>query len=332
VTRRRPRARRTVLAGAVTTVALVCGLAGPLGAAGASVSDPVPGSSSGPTDYPGLTRGFLGGYAPNDGWYDANVGLPQIYRSYDSGFHYRTWQETAAYAQHGNTLEDYSFKIPPAQLASGAYDDRLRVFIASTPRNFIFTNYHEPEQEIAAGLFTAADYRAAIVRLAQIVHAQNALDQGTRRVAVTLMADTVVGFKGRNPLDYWPGVDPSSGRNYADVLSFDTYARPHATSTTGVPAGYTDGLKWLTSAQLLDPGIAVAQRLGTPWMISEFGFLEDVHDPTHKARAIQDFVEYAFIHGAIGVEYWDGVGSRGDWRLSHSAQATAMWSALVGSD
>jgi hypothetical protein len=310
-----------VLGAALAGAALLGTLGGPAGAA-----VPVDNDSS----TPGL-RGFLGGYSPDDRWYNDYIGLPQIFRSYDSGFHFRTWQDTTAYRRHGNSPEDYSFKIPPAQLAAGAYDDRLREFLASTPRYFIFTNYHEPEQEIASGRFTAADFRAAIVRLAQLVHAQNALDDGTRKVAVTLMSDTVNGFKGRNPLDYWPGKDPATGKNYADVLSFDTYAWPHATNTPGVPAGYTDGQRWMTSAQLLDPGIALAQSLETPWMISEFGFLEDVNDPGHKARAIADFVQYAFAHGAIGLEYWDGVGSRGDWRLDHSAQATAMWSALVGS-
>jgi hypothetical protein len=130
-------------------------------------------------------------------------------------------------------------------------------------------------------------------------------------------------------MNYWPGVDPATGKNYADLISFDTYALPHNTNTACCPAGYTDGIKWQTGKYLLDPSIAFAKKIGSPWMISEFGFLEDVHDPTHKARAIKDFVSYARQNGAVAVEYWDDGGRRADWKLRHSANATTAWHDLV---
>jgi hypothetical protein len=276
-----------------------------------------------------MPKPLLGGYTRDTSWYNAHIGAPQIYRSYDSGLGKATWQQTSAYRMHGSAPTDYSLRIPPAQLASGAYDNRMKAFLATTPKNLIISNQHEPEQRIANGQYTAAQFRAGIVRLAQLVHARNARDGGTRRVSVILMVDTLTGFRGRNPMNYWPGRD-SSGRNYADLISIDTYAPPHATGTAGVPAGYTDGLKWKTSAELLDPTIAFAKRLGSPWMVSEFGFLEDVHNSTHRARAIVDFVNYARLHGAVAVEYWDSVGRRADWQLRYGSGAAAnAWRALV---
>ena len=126
----------------------------------------------------------------------------------------------------------------------------------------------------------------------------------------------------------WPGKD-GAGRNWADVISFDTYALPHNTGTACCPAGFTDGVKWQTAKYLLDPSIAFAKSIGSPWMVSEFAFLEDVTDASHKARAIKDFVAYAKANGALAVEYWDAVGRRADWRLRNGSQATAAWRTLV---
>jgi hypothetical protein len=271
---------------------------------------------------------LLGGWSADYAWYDATIGPATIYRTYDTAFSFPTWQQTDAYVEHGAAREDYSFQLPPAGVAAGTYDAQLSAFLATTPPNLIITNYHEPEQEIANGDFTAAQFRASLVRLAQLVRAQNAADGGTRMVSLILMYDTVYGFKGRNPMDYWPGQDPS-GRNWVDVVSFDTYALPHNTETACCPQGYTDGVKWQTAKYLLDPSIAFARSVGSPWMISEFAFLEDVTDPNHKANAIKDFVAYAAANGALAVEYWDAQGGRADWRLRYSSAATAAWRTLV---
>jgi hypothetical protein len=276
------------------------------------------------------TKPLLGGFSRDSSWYDATIGRATIYRQYDSGFHLTTWQRSYMSTRAGSAVSDLSLSIPPAQLANGSYDARLWTFIRTTPKNLIITNQHEPEDNIEAGKFTAAQYRAAIARLAKIVHGMNAADGGSRKVSTILMVDTLNGFKGRNPLNYWPGYD-SSGKPYVDVLSFDTYAWPHGTGTRGVPVGYTDGVRWLTSAQLLDPVIAYAQKMGRRWMISEFGFLEDIHNKAHKGNAIIDFVNYARLHNALAVEYWDSVGRRADWRLKYGAVAVQSWKAVVHS-
>jgi hypothetical protein len=275
-----------------------------------------------------MPKPLLGGYTHDPAWYGATVGPVQIRRNYDMAFQYPTWQQTFAYRTFGNVRADYSFQLPPGDLASGVADARLKTFLASTPTDIILTNYHEPENEIADGLFSAKQFRASISHLSTLVRAQNARDGGSRRVSVVLMYDTVYGFKGRNPLDYWPGRD-ASGVNYADLISFDTYGLPHKTHTPGVPAGFTDGLKWQTAGQLLDPSIAFAKKIGSPWMVSEFGFLEDVNQPMRKANAVTDFVNYARLHGAVAVEYWDSFGSRADWQLRYRANASQAWKTIV---
>jgi hypothetical protein len=80
---------------------------------------------------------------------------------------------------------------------------------------------------------------------------------------------------------------------------------------------------------LLDPSIALAKQIGSPWMLSEVGILEDVTSPTHKGQAMTDVVNYARLHGAVTVEYWDAVGSRADRQLRNGANAISAWKAIV---
>jgi hypothetical protein len=281
----------------------------------------------------------VGAWSRDWGWFDGAVGPVDIYRGYDSGFHFPTWQETVAYRAHPNARQnDYSFQLPPAALAAGTHDAALRTFIASTPKNIVLTNHHEPEQEIEAGQFTFAQFRKANARLNGLVDAQNALDGGTRRVSVILMISTFTGHKGRNAENYWPTAAKGDGGT-VDLISADVYNAPHATGTPGVPAGYTDGVNWKTTTRLMSPVLAFANGHVTKWAVSELGFLEDVTNPGRKAQALRDAVAYATANGALWISVWDSRGSRADWQLryhnppvpstSMSSNAAQAWKALV---
>jgi hypothetical protein len=319
--------RRTFLAGVTTTAAaaaLPVVLAPKAARGNAKLSDSLALAAAAAS----MPKPLLGGYTRDPTWYAAHVGPTHIRRCYDPAFQYPTWQQTAAFKTFGTVPQDYSFQLPPADVASGVADARLRTFLATTPKDLIVTNYHEPEPWVDAGKFSAAQFQASIVRLSTLVRAQNSLDGGHRRVSVVLIYNTVYGFKGRDPLSYWPGRD-ANGVNYADLISFDTYALPHNTNTAGVPVGFTDGIKWQSAQVLLNPSIAFAKKIGSPWMISELGFLEDVNNPAHKAQGITDVVNYARLHGAVTVEYWDAFGSRADWQLRYGAQTISTWKAIV---
>lgn len=247
-------------------------------------------------------------------WFDAAVGPTQIYRNFDTGFHYATWNQTKAFTLHPNAPRyDYSFNLPPAEVLTGAWDARIATFVASTPANTILSIWHEPEQEIEKGLFTAQEFRDMMVRFNTLVDAQNALDGGTRLVSVVLMVSTFSGFKGRDPNTYWPG---NAG---ADLIAVDAYGSPSGTKTTAAPAGYTDGRNWKTAEALLSPVYNFSLAKGTGWGVSEFGYLVDVHNPTHKGQTITDGVSYARAKGAVMFEYFDSFGSRADWRLRYAS-------------
>lgn len=295
----------------------------------------------------------IGAWSQYGNWTAFNQGAGQmdVYRGYDSGFRYPTWQDIPLGHRYRGpedlpaVINDYSFQIPPAELAAGLWDDRLRTFIASTPLNVVLTNHHEPEQEIAAGQFTFAEFRAAQLRLNRLVDEQNARDGGTRRVSVILMISTFTGFQGRDAANYWPTVARDGGT--VDLISADVYNAPHGTGTT-VPLGYTTGTNWKTPARLVRPVLSFAQQNDTDWAISELGLLEDVNNPTRRATDLRGVVDIA-RSGRIGtlvwrpalwVSYWNSRGGRADWGLrfnnppvpseTTSSNAYQAWRVIAG--
>jgi hypothetical protein len=284
----------------------------------------------------------IGGVSNDWPWFDANVGAVDIYRDFDiGGFHYETWQQTAAFARHPTApANDYSFEILPRVLAdplSGA-QAQVAAFLATTPLNLQVTNFHEPDNKFN-GLFTPAEHRAGTVALANLVRAQNALDGGIRRTSVILM-NVTLGITGTTKAtDWWP-TDALDG-GHADIISVDAYALPHATNTSGVPAGYTDGLKWKTPTALLNNVYKFAATRQVAWSVSELGYLEDVNDPFRKANTLRDLVAWARSHGARHLSYFDARGPRADWRLRYSnpivpsqsltSNATMTWRSLAAS-
>jgi|tagenome__1003787_1003787.scaffolds.fasta_scaffold20819821_2 hypothetical protein len=289
----------------------------------------------------------IGAWSKDWIWFDANVGPVDVYRGYDGGFHYPTWQQVPRAFAHPGGMNDYSFQLPPADVAAGLDDTALMTFIGSTPKNIVLTNFHEPEQEIAAGQFTFAQFRASIAHLNALVDAQNLADGGTRRVSVILMVSTFTGFMGRNPVNYWPTTAADGGT--ADLISADVYAAPHATGTAGVPLGYTDGVSWKDPAKLMYPVVTFAKANSTDWAVSELGYLEDVNNAQHKSQALQAAVAAAVAgkpsakalkyRSALWISYWDSKGGRADWELrynnppvpstSTTSNAAVTWKTLA---
>jgi hypothetical protein len=294
----------------------------------------------------------IGAWSQYGNWTAFNQGAGQmdVYRGYDSGFRYATWSAIPVGQRYRGpqnlptVINDYSFQIPPAQLIAGQWDDRLRTFIASTPLNVVLTNHHEPEQEIEAGQFTFAQFRAAQLRLDRLVDEQNAVDGGTRKVSVILMISTFTGFQGRNASNYWPTV--ARDGDTVDLISADVYNAPHGTGTT-VPLGYTTGTNWKTPAGLVRPVLTFARLNNTDWAISELGLLEDVNNPNRKSTDMRGVVDIA-RSGRIGtlvwrpalwVSYWNSRGGRADWGLrfnnppvpseTTSSNAYQAWRAIA---
>jgi hypothetical protein len=285
----------------------------------------------------------IGAHAIDWAYFDSTVGPVQIYRDFDGGFNYARWQDTPAYLNHPNApANHYSFHVLPQRLVdpSDTINDRIRSFLATTPKNIIITNFHEPDYDIKYfNRFTPAQYRAGILALAKMVRAQNALDGGTRRTSVILMDVSFNGYWSWKASDWWP-TDARDG-DHVDLIAGDIYALPHATNTACCPAGYTDGINWQQPSYMLSFLRNFAVANSTPWAIAEVGYLEDIHDPLRKSKALSDAVAYARTNGADHICYFDARGSRADWKLRYStpvgttsrtSNAIMRWKNLVATN
>jgi hypothetical protein len=273
-------------------------------------------------------------------WFDQAVGPVQIYRVFDGGFHFATWQATSAHTQHPDaTAFDYSIHLLPQRLTdpTDAINAKIRSFLATTPKNLIITDWHEPDYTYRYNRqFTPAQYRAGLLALASMVRAQNAIDGGTRRVSLILMAITYRGNWSTTPSDWWP-TDARDG-GHIDLVEGDMYELPHKTGTACCPAGYTDGINWKSGAAVITPLYDFALANNAQWAVAELGVLEDIHNPMRKANELASAVNFATSHGADHVSYFDVGGPRANWRLryaspvgttSMTSNAVIMWKSLV---
>jgi hypothetical protein len=143
-----------------------------------------------------------------------------------------------------------SFKALPSKILSGADDGRLSHFFRTAPTGHLiyYSYYHEPENNIANGQFTARAYREAwahIVRLARKVHNRDL------RSTLILMAYDLRRCSHRD----WRSYLPRGG--VINTLGWDAY-----------PAGDTH----LTApAKFMGPAVAASEAAGLPFGFAEFG-------------------------------------------------------------
>lgn len=105
-----------------------------------------------------------------------------------------------------------SFKLLPAAVLGKTYDLALLAFFRAVTTPTIYSYWHEPEDNVAAGEFTAPNYRAAWEHITAL-QAQAANPKV--RSALILMGYSLTKGSGRNWRDYYA---PS-----VDVLGWDCY-------------------------------------------------------------------------------------------------------------
>lgn len=134
---------------------------------------------------------------------------------------------SGSWPNFGDSTEVVSFKVPSmGGFASGANDSQVSGWLADVPKDGT-THYvalwHEPEDDIATGRFTAAEFRAGVAHLQQL--AAEFDGTGKRiRVGVVLMGYTVQASSGRNVENYLvPGLD---------FYGWDIYTSPTDTADT----------------------------------------------------------------------------------------------------
>jgi hypothetical protein len=205
-----------------------------------------------------------------------------------------------------------SFKANPTAVISGEYDDRLRSWFATAPRDrLVFWSYfHEPEDDIERGSFTAAQYRAAWTRIAKLADEAH---NPQLRATLILMAWSVNKASGRTWTDYYPGGD------VIDVIGWDAY---NTAAKKKQPA-------YASPAAIYDPPAAAARAVGKPFGFAEWGSILLPGDSgADRAAWVRASTSHQAKIGAVFSTYFDSAVG-GDFRLTDEASRRAMGAAIT---
>lgn len=209
-----------------------------------------------------------------------------------------------------------SFKLSPAEVLAGDHDERMRAWFSSAPRDTAtyWVYWHEPEDQIERGRFTADQFRRAFARLDALAdEAQNPRLRST----LVLMSWTLQHESGRDWRDYYPGKD------VVDVFAWDVYDRGK-----GRCRGYC------TPVQLFDGPRRVSESVGDRFAVAELGVVRAPDDDgSRRAAWITESTHYLRQHRAEFVAWfnfvWEGdqdfrlvdPPSRRAWRAGTSVDA-----------
>lgn len=199
-----------------------------------------------------------------------------------------------------------SFKAAPAAIIAGTYDKSLRDWFNSAPTDVqvYWSYYHEPEDNIEDGEFTAAQYRTAWKHIAALA------DETCRtnlHATLTLMGWSTNPSSGRNWHDYYPGSD------VVDVMAWDVYS----------PAG-----KYSEPSTMFDLVIAASREVNEPFAVAEVGSrLVSGDSGTRRADWLEKVGEELAASDAVFVTYFDSTVG-GDFRLLDSPSYSS-WREVV---
>jgi hypothetical protein len=219
-----------------------------------------------------------------------------VVRTFDTGMPNSTWAQRTSW--FGTRWNSTSIKLPPREVNSGKYDSALRNYFSTMPKTspIFFTYYHEPEDEVKSGQFTATDFRTAWKRIINI--AAGSCNPNLFPTLI-LMGWTAEPASKLNWKDYYPGAD------YVSVLGWDPYNGAHGDATS-----YKD------PSTLFDNPVAKSSAAGKPWAITETGSDRIPGDTYGSGRAawLTKVANYAKYNKAVFLTYFQST-NNGDFEL-----------------
>lgn len=296
---------RTLLAGAMAAGALVACSAGGPPDVGPSASVP------GPDDRATLfgTSVYRGGSSFDAALarQDAAYGRLEVLRLFNAG-------EPPPWPGSPPDVADrpvvVSFKLPPAAVVAGSYDDLLRQWFTSIPtdRDVWWVYFHEPENDSEDGAFTPAEFAAAFRRVSALAAEA---DNPRLHATVVFQCRTLKPDVGRDLAAFDPGPD-----SY-EVLGFDCYNREsHA---------YPAPQDWLA------PIVAAAKERQRPWALAEFGSaLLAGDDGSARAAWLTEVAAFAIAAQVPFMAYFDAPANGTDYRLSDEPSRAAWHHVVTG--
>lgn len=230
----------------------------------------------------------------------------------------RTWDPTipttnvwAKRTGFGTRWVATSIRAKPQEVLSGRHDSALHQYFSNAPTTTpIFWNYfHEPEDEVKAGQFTAAQFVAAWRRIADIAASYC---RSNLYPTLVLMGWTAMPASRLDWRDWYPGAA------YVSVLGWDPY-----NGATGQATSYK------SPATLFDPVVAASRSAGKPFAIAETGTVRIPGDSAGTGRAtwLRSVQSYLETNRAVFVTYFQSL-NNGDFELRDSPGVSAWRTAM----
>ena len=205
-----------------------------------------------------------------------------------------------------------SFKARPADILSGKYDTLLTNWFRNAPtdREIWWTYWHEPEDDVEDGNFTAQQWRDAYRHIALMA---NAARNPRLHNTIILMCWTVHPRSGRTFADFFPGKD------VVETLGWDCYSAA------------SSGTIYYPPSDVYGRAVATSRDLGLPFGIAETGSLKSSSDPdgTKRAAWLRSVGTYLEDQNAEFVTYFDSV-IGGDFRLLDAPSQRAWRDVVTG--
>lgn len=235
---------------------------------------------------------------------NSRIGPLQIVRYFSGEGKAPTWPSwLAGYQLH------YSFKLAPREVLAGTHDAAIRSFLSAAPAKTTYLTYwHEPEDDVELGDFTATDYKNAWRRIAGLVKASGK----NVKMTLCLMEWSLRPESGRNWKNFYPGAD------VVDVLAWDAY---HG--------------KGRAASDIYSRPRSVSQAEGKPWAIAETGVASDIVTVATERNALLTALAKdasTVSPKPVFVCYFDspvGNNAKG-WPITPSSAASAAWVAGRG--
>lgn len=247
----------------------------------------------------------------------AALGAPQIYRHFPGAALPGSFVGTRAQTMAPSAI--ISFKYSPADILAGTYDTQIKAYFNSIPStsDVWWAYWHEPEDDIENGSFTASDFRAAYRRLLSSVVPKKA------NLHPTMILMEFSLHRSNRPLSNY--LD-STIASQLEALTFDAYLASYndpASVLLGLcrDAANTWGLKWAiaeTSVQADVVPLGSGRDAGVNTYVRDMQNWIDAH-PSDAPMFVTWFEENK--NGGGGVET--------DWRLAPLPTAAASWKNYV---
>jgi hypothetical protein len=237
----------------------------------------------------------------------AQFGRMPIVRVYYPGLPAsNAWDGGLAGANHSAVV--VSFKTLPTDILSGADDAVLTHFFDTAPTGhpIYYSYYHEPEDNIADGQFTLADYKAAWARVVALADAARNPDLHSTLI---LMSWDLVKASGRDWKSYLPG------GGIISTLGWDAYPAGSATNVNPQP---------IPPADFMGPCITASNSVGLPYGFAEFG----LSTATGRAAWMTEVGNYLMSSGALFASVFNGSAQYPTLQLTDRASQD-VWKGFV---